>query len=169
MLGVQLTVRRLRAKKLQDFQKQSELCSEYKSYNTFKGLVGISPNVWMTFVSGLYGDSISDGEVVEKSHFIDLLDHKDLIMADHGFEIQDMLTVVHSPKKQSVEQQFSKDECFETTRIANLHIHVKCAIKQVKGWHIFDQVLLLSMAGVVNQVWTVCCLVTNWQKPPLTC
>ena len=47
----------------------------------------------MTFVSGLYGDSISDREVEEKSHFIDLLDHKDLIMADRGFELQDMLAV----------------------------------------------------------------------------
>ena len=47
----------------------------------------------MTFVSGLYGGSISDREVVETSHFIDLLDHNDLIMADRGLEIQDMLGV----------------------------------------------------------------------------
>ncbi len=43
----------------------------------------------MAFVSDLYGGSISDREIVEKSHFIDLLDHDDLIMADRGFEIQD--------------------------------------------------------------------------------
>ena len=130
--------------------------------------------MWVTFVRGLYGGSISDRGVVEKSHFIDLLDHNDLIMADRGFEIQDMLAVKQAqlfipPKRQSVEQQFSKDECFETMRIANLRIHVERAIKRVKGWHIFDQVLPLSMAGVVNQVWTVCCLLTNWQKPALTC
>ena len=99
----------------------------------------------MTFVSGLYGGSISDREVVEKSHFIDLLDHNDLIMADRGFEIQDMLAVKQAqlfipPKRQSVEDQFSEDECFETIRIANLRIHVERAIKRVKGWHIFDQV-----------------------------
>ncbi len=70
-----------------DLQKQSELYTEYKSHNTFKGLVGISPNMCMTFVSGLYGGSISDKEIVEKSHFIDLLDHNDLLMADPGFEI----------------------------------------------------------------------------------
>ena len=68
--------------KPQDLQKQSELYSEYKSHNTFKGLIGTSPNVWMTFVSGLYGGSISERELVEKSHFI-----------DRGFEIQDMLAV----------------------------------------------------------------------------
>ena len=95
-------------------------------------------------------------------------------MADHGFEIQDMLAVKQAqlfipPEKQSVEDQFPKDGCFETMSIANLRIHVEHAIKRVKGWHIFDQVLPLSMAAVVNQVWTVCCLLTNWQKPPLSC
>ena len=164
----------IKCEKPEDLQKQSELYSEYKSHNTFKGLVGVSPNVWMTFVSGLYGGSISDREIVKKSHFIDLLDHNDLIMADRGFEIQDMLAVKQAqlfipPRRQSVEDQFSKDECFETMRIANLRIHVERAIKRVKGWHIFDQVLPLSMAGVINQVWTVCCLLTNWQKPALTC
>ena len=59
----------IKCEKPRDLQKQSELYSEYKSHNTFKGLGGISPNVWTTFVSGLYGGSISDREVVEKSHF----------------------------------------------------------------------------------------------------
>ena len=83
----------VKCEKPQDLQKQSESYSEYKSHNTFKGLIGISPNMWMTFVRGLYGGSISDREVVEKSHFIDLLEHGDLTMADRGFEIQDMLAV----------------------------------------------------------------------------
>ena len=33
--------------------------------------------------------------------------------------------------------QFSKDEIFETMRIANLRKHAERAIKRVKGWHIF--------------------------------
>ena len=36
-----------------DLEKQSELYSEYKSHSKLKGLVGISPNVWITFVSSL--------------------------------------------------------------------------------------------------------------------
>ena len=65
----------IKCEKSEDLQKQSELYSEYKSHNTFKGLIGISPNVWMAFVSGLYGGSISDREIIEKSHFIDLLEY----------------------------------------------------------------------------------------------
>ena len=51
----------------QDLEKQSELYSEYKSHNTFKGLVAISPNVWITFVSSLYGGSISGKDTVKRS------------------------------------------------------------------------------------------------------
>ncbi|CAB3998020.1 Hypothetical predicted protein [Paramuricea clavata] len=164
----------VKCEKPQDLQKQSEFYSEYKAHNTYKGLVGISPNVWVTFVSNLYGGSISDREIVEKSHFIDLLEHPDVIMADRGFEIQDILATKQvrlfiPPKRQSKMDQFSKEDCFETMRIANVRIHIERAIRRVKGWHIFDQVLPLSMNGVVNQIWTVCCLLVNWQKPALTC
>ena len=41
-----------------------------------------------------YGGSISNRDVAEKSHCIDLLDHNDFIMANRmGFEIQDMIAV----------------------------------------------------------------------------
>lgn len=164
----------IKCEKPQDLQKQSEFYSEYKAHNTYKGLVGISPNVWVTFVSNLYGGSISDREIVEKSHFVDLLEHPDLIMADRGFDIQDILATKQvrlfiPPKRQSSMDQFSKEDCFETMRIANVRIHIERAIRRVKGWHIFDQVLPLSMNGVVNQIWTVCCLLVNWQNPALTC
>ncbi|XP_068723262.1 uncharacterized protein [Montipora capricornis] len=158
----------------QDLEKQSELYSEYKSHNTFKGLVGISPNVWITFVSSLYGGSISDKEIVKNSSFVDLLDQHDLIMADRGFDIQDLMakkkvTLFIPPKRQSKSEQFSKEDCFETMRIANLRIHVERAIRRIKGWHIFDSVVPLSLFGVINQLWTVTCLLVNWQKPALTC
>ncbi|CAB3994975.1 Hypothetical predicted protein, partial [Paramuricea clavata] len=137
----------VKCEKPQDLQKQSEFYSEYKAHNTYKGLVGISPNVWVTFVSNLYGGSISDREIVEKSHFIDLLEHPDVIMADRGFE--DILATKQvrlfiPPKRQSKMDQFSKEDCFETMRIANVRIHIERAIRRVKGWHIFDQMEVVA-------------------------
>ena len=67
MYAVSLTALRLKCEKPEDLQKQSEFYSEYKSHNTFKALIGISPNVWVTFVGSLYG------QIVEKSHFVNLL------------------------------------------------------------------------------------------------
>ena len=138
--------------KPQDFQKQSDFYSEYKAHNTYKGLVGISPNVWVTFVSNLYG------EIVEKSHFVDPVEHPDEVMADRGFEIQGLLATKQvrlfiPPKRQSTMDQLSKEDSFETMRIANVRIHVECAIRWVKGWHIFYQGMPLSINGAVNQIW----------------
>ena len=49
--------------------------------------------------------------------------------------------------------------------IANVRIHVERAIKRIKTWQIFNQVLLLSTYGSINQIWTVCALLVNFQNP----
>jgi len=42
------------------FRAQSQTYSQYKTHNTAKGLVGISPNGVVTFISHLYGGHVSD-------------------------------------------------------------------------------------------------------------
>ena len=71
---------------------QSQTYSNYKSTNTFKALVGISPAGHVMFVSSLYTGSISDTELVERSGFLRLLQSGDKVMADRGFTIEDILT-----------------------------------------------------------------------------
>ena len=104
-----------------DLQKQSEFYS-------VKGLIGISPNVWVTFVSSLFGGSISDRRIIEKTHFVDLLEQGDLVMADRGFDIQDLMAA--KPAKIFIPP---KTDCFERMRIVNVRIHVERAIRRVKG------------------------------------
>ena len=71
---------------------QLQTYSNYKSTNTFKGLVGISPAGHVMFESSLYTGSISDTELVKRSGFLKLLQHGDEVMADRGFTIEDILT-----------------------------------------------------------------------------
>ena len=67
--------------------------SSYKNDNTFKALVGISPDGAVTFVSSLYPGCISDKELTRRSGILDLLEPGDSVMADRGFEIEeDLLT-----------------------------------------------------------------------------
>ena len=69
-----------------------ELFSNYKHHTTLKGLIGISPGGAVTFISQLYTGSISDGEIVVRSGFLDLpFQENDSVMADKGFTIQDLL------------------------------------------------------------------------------
>ena len=73
------------------FRAQSQTYSQYKSHNTAKGLVGISPSGMITFISHLYGGHVSDKAITQSCGLIDLLEAGDVVMADKGFDIQDLL------------------------------------------------------------------------------
>ena len=62
--------------------------SSYKSVNTFKALVAISPAGHVNFVSSHTG-CISDVQLVERSGFLGLLQKGDKVMVDRGFTIGD--------------------------------------------------------------------------------
>ena len=61
--------------------------SQYKSTNTFKLLVSISPIAHFNFISRVFSGSISDKEIVKDSRFLDQLEPEDVVMADKGFNI----------------------------------------------------------------------------------
>ena len=56
--------------------------SSYKSHNTFKVLVGISPSGAVTFLSQLWGDSAFDKHILRESGLLNILEAGDSIMAD---------------------------------------------------------------------------------------
>jgi hypothetical protein len=85
-------IKNLRAiKKLSLPSSQRPTYSQYKSSNTFKLLISISPVPHINYVSQLYSGSISDKEIVGRSGFLDKLNPGDVIMADKGFNIQYIL------------------------------------------------------------------------------
>ncbi|XP_034052734.1 uncharacterized protein LOC117533226 [Gymnodraco acuticeps] len=68
---------------------QSEMYSTYKSHCTMKALVGIAPHGAVTFVSSLYGGSVSDKEIFKQSGIAALLTENMAVMVDKGFLISD--------------------------------------------------------------------------------
>ena len=60
----------------------------YKNDNTFKALIGISPDGTITFVSSLFPGSISDKALTRQSGILDMLKSGDSAMADRGFDIE---------------------------------------------------------------------------------
>ena len=53
----------------------------------------------------------------------------------------------------------------KTKTIASLRIHVERAIRRVKEYHFFDSDVPLSNLGSVNQLYSIACLLTNFQGP----
>jgi hypothetical protein len=70
---------------------QKQTYSAYKHHHTFKGLVGVAPNGVVTYVSDLYAGATSDKKIVQDCGVLDKLQTGDLILADKGFLIQDIL------------------------------------------------------------------------------
>lgn len=146
---------------------QSGTYSNYKSANTFKGLIGIQPNGLISFVSDLFTGCISDRELVIRSGLLkQAFDQGDTIMADKGFKIKDLLDNIGVGLNLPpflTKGQFSAAEVEETADIASLRIHVERRIQRIKTFHIFDRVIPLSLAPIASQIWVVCALLSNLQ------
>ena len=86
----------------------------------------------MTFTSQLYTGSISVGEMVARSGFLDLpFQENDSVMADKGFTIQDLLPLgvsLNIPPFLGTSSQMPAEDVIKTQEIASLRIHVERTI-----------------------------------------
>ena len=124
-------------------QAQQLTYSSYNNHNTLKALVVVTPSGTISFVSTLYGGNISDRELTQRSGLLDLLDPGDLVMADCGFTIADMLdlrgvTLNIPPTK--VKDQLTPSELITTRRTANLKFHVERAIGRIKNFKLLGNI-----------------------------
>ena len=138
---------------------QQATFSSYKNTNTYKALVGISPTGVITYVSSLYAGSISDKELTHCSGILDLLEQGDSVMADHGFDIQDDLTLqgvrLNIPPFLKGKSQLTESELVETRRIASIRIQVERAMERIKNF-------------LANQTFFVCAVLSNFHPPLCT-
>lgn len=151
---------------------KSLLYSDYKSHMTFKGLIGISPAGVTTFVSDLWGGSISDKQLTKNCGILDLCEVGDAIMADKGFVISDLTTPkgIHLiiPPFKKKNKQMSRSDVLLTREIAHLRIHVERQMERIKNFHIFEGVMQLSMASQCSKIWKICVALTNLLPPLCT-
>ena len=149
---------------------QSETWSDYKHHNTWKLLVGVTPNGQVTFLSDLWGGRVSDKQITRESGVLDLLDSGDNVMVDRGFDIKDIVpdgVTVNMPPFLGGWDQMTAAETEETMNIASVRIHVERAIGRIKTYHILDGNLPNTLSPYATQIATVCGLLTNFLPPLL--
>lgn len=157
---------------------QSAVYSNYKSTQTLKGLIAIEPRGGIIFVSQLFPGSISDKELVLRSGILELMQTKldaaellpgDVILADKGFliaeEVEKLGLRLNIPPFKRGQAQFTPEDVELTKSIARHRVHVERAIRKVKCFALFQKPICASMFGTVNQLWTISCLLTNFQPP----
>jgi len=146
--------------------------SEYKHHNTFKVLIGVAPNGLVTFVSRVWGGSASDRHITqEDGHmFIPKLEPGDVILADKGFTVADLLPSnigLNMPPFVSKSSQMTKNEFFKTQMIASSRIVIEMKMEQIKNFRALQTVLPLSEAHLAEQMIVICAAITNLYEPLL--
>jgi len=97
---------------------QSETWSDYKHHNTWKVLVGVTPNGQVSYLSDLWGGRVSDKQITRESGVLDLLEAGDNVMVDRGFDISNIVpngVSVNIPPFLAGRDQLTAVETEETT------------------------------------------------------
>ena len=146
--------------------QQNATYSSYRGMNSFKVLTGVAPNGVLTYVSNLYPGSISDKAIVQQSGLLKHFVAGDLILADKGFLIQDIV-----PNGVSVNippflehGRFTESEAKVTKSIARCRIHVERANARLKDFKILSFVPPY-LRSYVDTVFQLCAAIVNLQFP----
>ena len=143
---------------------QRKTWSSYKSHNTFKALVGITPRGTISFLSSLWTGNVSDRQTVKQSGILDLIESGDDVMADRGFLVRDLLalrgaTLNIPPFAHG--KQLAAEATTKTRRIARARIHVERAIGRLKCFKILQGIIPLKRKHNIDQIVRVCCYLCN--------
>ncbi len=146
--------------------EQKDTYSSYKHGNTLKGLIGIAPNGTITYASKLYPGSSSDKSIVSSCGILKYLKTGDLILADKGFLLKDVLpdgVDINVPPFLET-AQFTQSEVEQTRSIAKARIHVERAIARLKCYRIL-QFIPKKLYRHSSKVFQLCAALTNYQNP----
>ena len=146
--------------------EQRATYSTYRGMNSYKVIIGVAPNAVITFVSELYPGSISDKEIVKQSGILDQMEVGDLILADKGFLIQDLLPAGVSLNIPPFLEhgKFTESEVKLTRKIASCRIHVERANARLKDFKILT-FIPSYLRNHANKLIQLCAALVNLQFP----
>lgn len=156
-----------------NFLAASSCWSNYKHHHTVKVLIGICPQGAVSFVSEAWGGRASDKFIVEHSTLLDNLLPGDVILADRGFRIYDIVNAcsaeIKIPDSAAGKKQLSSEEVENTRNIAHVRIHIERVIGALRQkFTILDEKMpistLTSFEGkncAPDRIIRVCCALLN--------
>lgn len=147
----------------------SRLLSSRQSHCRLKGLLGVAPHGAVTFVSPLYAGSISDEHMVRESGLLSLLKRGMAVVVDRDFLVDDFVPCkVYRTAFIYGRSQTCTDELGESREVSRLRICIENLVRRVRDHKFFDTDIPLSFFGSINQLYTVACLLTNFESGPGT-
>ena len=146
---------------------QAHTYSTYKSNNTVKFMIGITPAGRLSFVSDGYSGSTSDQKVFMKSGIVRKLRPGDIVMADRGFNVQDLLAChdVHvvTPAFLRGKAQLTPAELAMSRSITRVRIHVERMIGLLKTFTFLRSSVDANYVCLLGDIFRAICLVCGLQ------
>lgn len=143
--------------------EENEMFTDFKPFCILKAMVGMTPNGVVTFVSKLYPKSISNRQLFIQSGIIPLLTSDMAIMVDKSFRVRDLVQCkVHHPVFLSKLQHVTVGR----VKPSRLRLHVEKTMQRLGAHELFNKVIPLSVAGTINQLFSVACQLVNYQGEP---
>ena len=153
-----------------------QIYSFYKGRPTCKLLVACTPVGTVSFVSCGAGGAMSDTRLVKESGILSKFLPLDTVLADRGFNIQQLLlpyqvNLVIPPPFLKKKKQFSLEDDARTKQVANARIHIERVIGRLKDFDISRAELPLDMFDLFDHIAVVICALINLHEPiiPLNC
>ena len=119
---------------------QQATFSMYKNRNTVKVLVGATPGGLVSYVSPAYGGSASDRQICERSQLSQLCNPGDSILADKGFNVQDLFVpydiLVIYPVSLGKKNRLSAKVVLADRKITSKGVHIERIIGLAKTFKI---------------------------------
>ena len=156
---------------------RAQTYSNYKSHNTVKFLVAISPTGAITFVSKCWGGRVSDKHLTVKSGLLQHLIYGDLVLADRGCDISDELALIGAslaiPSFTKGKPQLSQREVELSRHLSHVRIHVERAIGRIKRYRILQSTLPIVILKrshetelcTIDKILITCCALSNLHPP----
>ena len=140
--------------------------SNYKSRTTGKIFVAVTPAGFASFISDVHEGSISDRAIVEKSGFLDIIDPGDIILADRGFTIDDLLCrkgarLIIPPFMEKRDALSLEDE-IRTSQIAKARIHIERWNKRLKNFRFVQRPIHNTKMCLLTPAVFVCGIFANY-------
>lgn len=149
-------------------EAQQASFSSYKNRNTVKVVVGATPGGLISHISPAYGGSVSDRQMIERSDIPNKCDPGDSIMADKGFEVQDLFApydvTVNIPSFFKKTNRLSGNAVLHDRKIASKRVHIERIIGLGKTYKILTSPLGPAETQLASDIIFVCYMLCNFRR-----
>ena len=147
---------------------QQATFSSYKNRNTVKVVVGVTPGGLVNYCTEAYGGSASDRQIVERTNLPNKCEPGDSIMADKGFNVQDLFeradVKINIPSFFKKKNRMSNKQIKSDRQIASKRVHVERIIGLAKTFKILKEPLNNTNSALGTQIIKVCFYLCNFKE-----